>query len=132
MRIGTLSAQTGCNIETIRYYERIGIMDAPPRSGRYRDYGPADIERLRFVRRGRELGFSLDEIRALLSLAPRQDLHCDEVRDIAAGQLASVRSRISDLRKMEKALSSLVGQCKRSDQNICPVVESLAGKGGPV
>lgn len=130
MRIGTLAAKTGCNVETIRYYERIGIIDAPPRCGRYRDYGPADIERLRFVRRGRELGFSLDEIRTLLSLAPRQDLHCDEVRDLAARQLESVRSRIADLRRMEKALSSLVGQCDRSDDSSCPVVESLAGKNG--
>jgi len=128
MRIGALSAQTGCNIETIRYYERIGIIDPPPRCGRYRDFGPGDIERLRFVRRGRELGFSLDEIRTLLGLAPRQDIHCNEVRDLAAKQLDSVRSRIADLRKMEKALSSLVRECDRSDDSRCPVVESLAGK----
>ena len=66
MKIGVVSELTGCNIETIRYYERIGLIAAPPRRGSYRDYGPSDVDRLRFVRRGRELGFSLDEIGTLL------------------------------------------------------------------
>src|ERR1700739_2452712 len=67
--IGELSRRTGCNIETIRYYERIGLMPEPPRRGRYRSYGPEDVGRLGFVRRARELGFTLDEVRALLGLA---------------------------------------------------------------
>lgn len=127
MRIGELSRATGCNIETIRYYEKITVLDEPPRRGRYRDYGPDDVARLRFVRRGRELGFSLDEIRTLLSLAPRQEDHCGEVQMIASRQLESVRSRISDLQKMEAALSEMIEQCREPDRPGCAVVQSLAG-----
>lgn len=128
MKIGQLSKKTGCNVETIRYYERAGVIDPPPRKGKYRDYSPADVETLRFVRRGRELGFSLDEIRTLLSLAPRQDLHCDEVQEIAERQLEGVRLKIADLVQMEVALSTLVERCDSNRGDQCPVVESLAGK----
>jgi MerR family mercuric resistance operon transcriptional regulator len=126
MKIGELSKRTSCNIETIRYYERVGIIDPPPRKGKYRDYGPKDVERLRFIRRGRELGFSLDEVRTLLSLAPRQDIHCDEVQEIAERHLRSVRSRIADLDRMERALSSMVERCGDNRTGRCPVVQSLA------
>ena len=78
IQIGELSRRTGCNIETIRYYERIGLMPAPPRRGRYRSYGGEDVGRLGFVRRARELGFTLDEVRALLRRRPRTG----HVRDV--------------------------------------------------
>lgn len=126
MKIGEMARRTGCNIETIRYYERIAMIAPPPRKGRYRDYGPPDVERLRFIRRGRQLGFSLDEIRNLLSLAPRQASQCDTVQDIAERQLRSVRGKILDLRKMEKALASLVDRCDRNQGDCCPVVQSLS------
>ncbi|MBB3763536.1 MerR family transcriptional regulator [Sphingomicrobium lutaoense] len=128
MKIGKLSAQTGCKIETIRYYERVGLIAAPPRKGTYRDYSPADVDTLRFIRRGRELGFSLDEIRTLLSLAPRQNIHCDEVQQIAKRQLASVQIKIADLGEMEKALTSMIEQCGEMSGGYCPVIQSLAGK----
>ena len=101
MKIGEVAKRTGCNIETIRYYERIGVIDAPPRRGAYRDYGPHDTERLRFIRRARELGFSLEEVRALLDLTPGHEVRCDEVQSIAEQHLASVRAKRADLERME-------------------------------
>jgi MerR family mercuric resistance operon transcriptional regulator len=126
MPIGELSRRTGCNIETIRYYERIGLLPAPPRRGRYRSYGPPDVSRLRFVRRGRELGFSLDEIRALLELAAPQRRACDEVRVIAAAHLADVRAKLADLKRLEAVLADTVAQCRgRSAAPSCPVLDVL-------
>ena len=93
MKIGEVAKRTGCNIETIRYYERIGVIDAPPRRGAYRDYGPHDTERLRFIRRARELGFSLEEVRALLDLTPGQEVRCDEVQSIAEQHLVQRAGR---------------------------------------
>ncbi len=127
MKIGAVSQLTGCNIETIRYYERIGIITAPPRRGRYRDYGPSDVERLRFVRRGRELGFSLEEIDTLLGLAPGDGAACVTIQALAEQHLRNVRAKIADLTKIESALAQLVAQCGTRPGDCCPVVESLAG-----
>src|SRR5260370_5759118 len=103
LSIGELSRQTGVNIETIRYYERIKMLPAPPRtaSGR-RVYGLSETRTLAFIRRSRELGFTLDEIRALLALSAQngQDT-CAEVRELAAGHLGEVRAEIADLRAMQ-------------------------------
>ena len=90
IQIGELSRRTGCNIETIRYYERIALLPAPVRSaGRYRVYDTADVRRLAFIRRARELGFTLDEIRTLLALSENDEQGaCAEVRELAAGHLA--------------------------------------------
>lgn len=126
MKIGAVSQLTGCNIETIRYYERIGIITAPPRTGRYRDYGPSDVERLRFVRRGRELGFSLEEIDTLLGLAPRDGAACVTIQALAEQHLRNVRAKIADLTKIESALAQLVAQCGTRPGDCCPVVECLA------
>jgi len=93
--IGEVSRRTGCNIETIRYYERIGLLPAPDRQGRFRRYGLGDVRRLTFVRRARELGFTLDGVRALLMLSATDDQRaCAEVRGISAAHLAGVRPRI--------------------------------------
>lgn len=129
MKIGDVSKQTGCKIETIRYYERIGVIDPPPRRGAYRDYGPRDIERLRFVRRARELGFSLEEVRALLDLTPGPDVHCDQVQSIAEQHLGNVRAKLADLARMETALTKLIRQCGTTSDDRCPVLESLASEG---
>jgi len=103
--IGEVSRRTGCNIETIRYYERIGLLPAPDRQGRFRRYGGDDVRRLTFVRRARELGFTLDEVRALLMLSATDDRRaCAEVRDISVAHLVDVRARIADLRAMERDL----------------------------
>jgi MerR family mercuric resistance operon transcriptional regulator len=112
MRIGGLSRRTGCNVETIRYYERIGLLPAPPRRGRYRCYGPEDVGRLGFLRRARELGFTLDEVRALLDLAAGGQSSCAAAREIAAAHLREVRARISDLRR-DGARPGRNGACMR-------------------
>lgn len=130
--IGELSRRTGCNIETIRYYERIGLMPAPPRRGRYRSYDGAHIARLGFVRRARELGFTLGEVRALLGLAAGGDATCAEVRDLAAAHLKDVRARIADLKRMERVLADSVQACNAGEDPGCPLIHTLyAGPSGP-
>lgn len=123
--IGELSRRTGCNIETIRYYERIGLMPAPARRGRYRSYGAGEVARLGFVRRARELGFTLDEVRTLLGLAAGGGASCAEVRDLAAGHLKDVRARIADLRRMERVLAASVRACEAGQDARCPMIEAL-------
>lgn len=123
--IGELSRRTGCNIETIRYYERIGLMPAPPRRGRYRSYGGEDVGRLGFVRRARELGFTLAEVRALLGLAAGGQASCAEVRDLAASHLKDVRARIADLRRMERVLADSVRACDAGQDPGCPLIHAL-------
>ncbi|MSP50095.1 MAG: MerR family transcriptional regulator [Alphaproteobacteria bacterium] len=125
--IGALSTRTGCNIETIRYYERVGLLPAPARSaGGYRIYEPSHVRRLRFVRRARGLGFTLDEIRTLLDLADGGSGACAEARALAESHLVDVRGKISDLRAMETALAETVRQCDVGRQSRCPVIEALS------
>lgn len=130
IKIGELSRRTGCHIETIRYYERIGLMPAPPRRGRYRSYGSGDVARLGFVRRARELGFTLDEVRALLGLAAGGHASCAEVRDLAASHLEDVRTRIADLKRMERVLAEAVRACEAGADLGCPLLDAL-GTGTP-
>jgi MerR family mercuric resistance operon transcriptional regulator len=124
--IGELSGRTGCNIETIRFYERIGLLPKPARRGRYRRYGAEDVGRLAFVRRARALGFTLDEVRALLRLAAGEDDACAEVRSLAATHLAVVRAKISDLSAMEQALAGAVRRCDAGEAPGCPLIEALS------
>lgn len=133
IQIGELSRRTGCNIETIRYYERIGMLPPPPRSAtRYRLYEVDDVHRLRFVRRARELGFSLDEVRALLALSTDTGMEtCVEVRELAVGHLADVRAKITDLRAMERALADAVRRCDAGAASGCPLIEALAAISPP-
>jgi MerR family mercuric resistance operon transcriptional regulator len=124
--IGEVSRLTGVNIETIRYYERIRMMPTPPRtaSGR-RVYGPADLRRLAFIRRARELGFSLDEIRALLRLGGPEKASCREVREIATHHLEDIRAKLRDLRKLERLLAKTVARCSGKMAPDCPVLDIL-------
>jgi len=124
--IGELSRRTGCNIETIRYYERIGVLPTPRRRGRYRHYGADDVGRLNFVRRARELGFTLQEVRALLGLATGGMQSCSRVRDLAASNLLDVRARIADLKRMERALAHAVRACDRENRASCPIIDTLS------
>ena len=128
IRIGELSRRTGCNIETIRYYERIRLLPRPPRSAsRYRLYDIDAVRRLAFVRRARELGFALDEIRALLTLSGGQASDtCAEVRNLAATHLAEIRAKIADLRAMERVLSAAVRCCDRGEAPGCPLIDTLS------
>lgn len=125
--IGQLSQRTGANIETIRYYERIGLLPVALRQGRYRSYDGTDVSRLGFVRRSRELGFSIKEVRALLDLAAGGHQSCAEARDLAAVHLLDVRSRIADLRRMERTLATTVRACDEGGDAGCPLIETLEG-----
>ena len=126
LTIGKLSELTGVNIETIRYYERIKVLPAPPRtdSGR-RVYQSSDVRTLAFLRRARELGFSLDDIRTLLLLGGPEKASCREVRRIAAHHLDDIRARIGDLRKLERLLAKTVAQCTGTTAPDCPVLDIL-------
>jgi MerR family mercuric resistance operon transcriptional regulator len=128
IQIGELSRRTGCNIETIRYYERIGILPALPRRGRYRSYEPEHVSTLSFVRRSRELGFTLDEVRALLGLALAGHASCADARTLASAHLQVVRARIADLRRMERVLAGVVKACDAGDNTGCPLIDSLNGR----
>lgn len=133
IQIGTLSKRTGTNIETIRFYEKIGILAEPPRteSGR-RLYDERQVERLSFIRRTRALGFSLDEVRALLALANSRDVDCSEVKDMATRHLDEVTAKIADLRAMQAALAGLIAQCDAGDQSGCPMIAALFREGTPI
>ncbi len=126
--IGELSRRTACNIETIRYYERIGLLPAPPRRGRYRNYEPEHVATLKFVCRSRELGFTLDEVRALFVLASGSPASCSEARALASAHLHDVRARIADLRRMERVLAGAVKACDAGDNTTCPLIDSLSGR----
>ena len=126
--IGKLSELTGVNIETIRYYERIGMLPAPPRTeGGRRIYGQTHTRTLAFIRRGRELGFSLDEIRALLGLAAPGKASCAEVRGIAARHLEDIRAKMSDLAKLQRILAKTISRCSGRRVPDCPVLDILDG-----
>jgi MerR family mercuric resistance operon transcriptional regulator len=127
MAIGELSRRTGGNIETIRYYERIGLLPVPERTGRYRRYGAADVGRLVFIRRARELGFTLNEVRALLKLSESDgETACADVREIAASHLTAVKAKIADLRAMERTLTGAVRRCDAGQVLGCPLIATLS------
>jgi MerR family transcriptional regulator, mercuric resistance operon regulatory protein len=126
LKIGALSKQADCNIETIRYYERIGLLPVPPRThGGYRLYGLEHLKRLNFIRRARELGFTLNEVRALLKLADDRSQSCGEVRALATAYLDDVRAKIADLRAMERVLKELIARCETGTLPECPLIEAL-------
>jgi MerR family mercuric resistance operon transcriptional regulator len=126
LTIGALSAQTGVNTETIRYYEREGLLPSAPRTaGGHRVFGEAHLRRLIFIRRSRELGFSGTEVRTLLRLVDG-GYTCGEVRDLTLRHLVSVRAKIADLRRLEKALTTISSKCEGGDTPDCPIVEALS------
>lgn len=112
--IGELASRTGTSPETIRYYERVGVLAQPARSGagHYRRYGPADVERLAFVRRARDLGFSLDEVRELLGLADQPQRSCAEVDAMARAHLVSVNEKLAQLAALRTELERVIGNCQ--------------------
>lgn len=124
--IGILSERSGVNVETIRYYEKIGVMPIPARSAAgYRVYDLDHVRRLHFVRRGRELGFSLDELRGLLHLVDGHAYTCGEVHELTIRHLADIRQKIRDLRRLEKVMSEMAAQCTRNKVPDCPIVDAL-------
>jgi len=121
-----LARRTGCNLETIRYYEKIGMMPEPPRTeAGYRLYDARHVERLRFILRARELGFSLDDIRGLLALVDRGTQTCAEVKERTERHLADVREKIADLKRIERVLADTAAQCSGDEVPDCPVLEAL-------
>lgn len=127
LSIGRVARASGVHLETIRYYERIGLIPAPGRTeGGHRAYEAPALRRLAFVRRARELGFAIDEIRALLDLAEPGHRACEEVRGVAEAHLKAVRAKIADLRRLETILASTIGRCgEDGPAPSCPVLELL-------
>lgn len=130
MKISEAAAASDCNLETIRYYERVGLLpEVGRKSNGYRDYGANEVRQLRFIVRGRTLGFSLQEIRELLSLSARSDLPCDQVEQIARKQLTSVRKRIDELQRVASELEAVTQSCDRSSRMHCTILDALQHSG---
>jgi MerR family transcriptional regulator, mercuric resistance operon regulatory protein len=126
LTIGALSEHSGCNIETIRYYERIRLMPYPPRSeGGHRLYGEDHVKRLGFIRRSRELGFTLDQIRTLLRLVDGGRYTCAQVKRITVEHLDEVERKVADLRKIERVLKDMAAQCDGGTVPECAVIDAL-------
>ncbi len=124
--IGTLARNAGVNVETVRYYQRRGLLAEPPRPlGGVRRYGEEALRRLHFIRQCQSLGFSLDEVGELLALDDGR--HCTEASALAADRLKDVRVRLARLRRIERALAGLVSQCRRSRGRMrCPLIDALS------
>lgn len=126
MKRGALAKASGCNIETIRYYEDIGLLGPPERTASgHRIYSPDDQARLGFILRGRELGFSIDELRELLSLVDSNSYSCGEILSLARGHIDSLKRKISDLRRLERTLADISRRCEGGDASDCPIVDAL-------
>jgi Cu(I)-responsive transcriptional regulator len=122
MNIGELARTADTKAETIRYYERIGLLPAPPRTaGNYRDYSAVHASRLSFARRARDLGFSIEQIRALLDLADQKERPCEAVDVIAREHLAEVKRKLADLTALRRELESLIGQCRHGTIAECRI-----------
>ena len=123
---GELSKKTGVNGETIRYYEKIGLLPEPARTtSGYRVYGELHLKRLLFIKRCRELGFAIKDITELLALVDDRDYSCAEIRDLTVTHLKEVNRKISDLRKMQKTLRRMVSECEGGQLPECPIIDSL-------
>ena len=131
MTIGQLAAAAGVNVETVRYYQRRELLAAPERpSGGIGRYPPDALTRLRFIKRSQSLGFSLDDVQALLSLDDGQA--CTSARKLGERKLADVRHRIQTLQALESALQTLVAECSTSKRKVsCPLIDALMRSDAP-
>lgn len=128
--IGQLAGRTGCKVQTIRYYEQVGLMPEPLRTaGNQRRFGTPHMDRLTFIRHSRELGFSLEAIRELLDLADDPDRSCEAADSIARRQLHQVESRIDRLKALKRELKRMIVQCHGGKIAECRVIEVLADHG---
>lgn len=124
-----LARRTGCNLETIRYYEKVGLMPDPPRTaGGYRIYGAGHVSRLRFILRARELGFPVEELRSLLSMVDKHDYTCGDIHAMTTTHLKSVRHRIRDLQRLERSLSAIADKCSGEAVPECPIIDEMLGE----
>lgn len=128
MMIGALARMTGTKVTTIRFYESIGLLDAPPRtqSGR-RTYGGDDLRRLHFIRNGRRLGFSIDEIRSLIALDGEPERECAQASVIAAQHLAEVEDRLAQLAALRDELALVAASCDGARTAECRIIQAIAG-----
>jgi MerR family mercuric resistance operon transcriptional regulator len=127
MSIGKLAEAAGVNIETIRYYQRRGLLDEPPKPlAGYRCYLPEQVKRLRFIKRAQALGFTLDEVGALLTLDAT--CACSETRALAVRKLAMIEQKMTHLAAMQQVLGALVRQCDAGDGAACPIIDALQGE----
>ena len=126
LTIGQVAAAAAVNVETVRYYQRIGLVDKPPRPPQgFRHYPAETVRRIRFIKRAQQLGFSLQDIAQLLALY--RESACDDVRRQAESRLAAIEAQIRDLQSMRRVLKRLVEQCRADARDdYCPIVESLA------
>lgn len=131
LTIGHLAKESGVNLETVRYYERRGLMPKPPRSlSGYRLYPAEAVRRLKFIQRAKELGFSLREIKELLALRVSPRTSCAEIQQRAEAKIADMRAKIQSLQSMEKSLRKLTKACGGfGSVSECPILESLDGEG---
>ena len=126
MKIGEIAAATGVHIETIRYYEREGLVPSPARTAsNYRSYGEPHRKRLTFIRRARDLGFSLIQVRELLDLADDRDRPCAAVDELARKHRAQVRKKITELTALRRELDNMIGQGRHGSISECRIVEAL-------
>ena len=127
LTIGDIAKATDMKVEPIRYYERIGLLPVPARTrGNYRSYTPEQLGRLSFIRRARDLGFSLSRVRELLSLSDQRDRSCEAVDVIAREHLAEVERKIADLAALRRELDSIISQCSHGTVAECRIIEALS------
>jgi len=125
MNIGQASASTGLPAKTIRYYEQIGLVTPGRRDNDYRDYGPRELHELRFVASARDLGFSIEQCRHLLALYRDKARSSAEVRSAASAHIREIRTKIAELKSMERTLTNLVQACSGDERPECPIIEGL-------
>lgn len=131
LRIGTVASAAGTNVETVRYYERIGLLPPPARTGgNYRAYDEADARRLAFIRHARALGFEIIEIRSLLTLSDDPGRDCAEADRIASEHLATVKLKLARLTGLRDELARIVGVCRGGRAATCRVLEAVSDHGG--
>lgn len=126
--IGQVAERAGCKVETVHYYEKTGLMPEPPRTeGGHRVYALSHVKRLNFIRRSRELGFSIEQIKELLKFIDEPNHYCGEVKAMAILQARAVQQKIDDLERLKKALNTMVSRCKGSRYSIddCPIIDAL-------
>lgn len=127
MKIGELARRTAAKPETIRFYEKAGLLPSPPRTrGNYRDYGEKDFRRLAFIRHARGLGFDLEDIRALLELSDQPQRDCSEVDRITSGHLEVVHAKIAQLECLRSELERMLRQCRGGRVSDCRIIEALS------
>ena len=131
MRIGAAAAQAGVNVQTLRYYERRGLLPRPPRrTSGYREFPDEAVRVVRFVKRAQDLGFTLDEIEALLKLRPDKRRDRGRIRAVAGKRVQEIERKIAELQAMKQALSHLIHCCEEGATLECPIIEALDGAAG--